>query len=129
MTAGKDERDFMAELDGIGEDQVRQNIAMGVYGTGKRRLTELWLERKNRERADSQRAEDIEVARRASEAAERAASAAERDASAAERAAEAAERAADAAEESNQNAATAKWIAMAMMIITALGILANVFLS
>ena len=60
--------DFFAQLDGLGEDQVRENIAAGVYNPTRTRLAEEWLRRKDqasaRIAADSAR-ESVREARRA----------------------------------------------------------------
>lgn len=120
---------FFADLDQDGEDSVRKKYASrAIYGSDKAPLVEEWLRRKDQERVEHSRSEEIKIARRASEAAERAACAAERDAAAAERAALAAESAAAEARASNQTAKTAKHISIAMLIITAIGILVSAFL-
>ena len=55
---------FFAELEKIGEGKVRTRLATGrIYGDKKRPLVEEWLRRKDQEREDSLKPEEIDTAR------------------------------------------------------------------
>lgn len=84
----KSKEEFWAELEQTGVDEVRARLAQQLYGVKGRKtaLAEEWVRCKDQERKDSSLAEQIAIARDASEAAKRAASAAERQAEAADRA-------------------------------------------
>lgn len=62
MTLNRDQ--FWAELDELGEDEVRGRFASErVYDSGKRPLVQEWLRRKDQERKDALNREQIEIAR------------------------------------------------------------------
>lgn len=68
---------FYANLEELGEEQVRTNLAAGsVWEVGKANLAREWLARKAEERARAIESEEIEIARSASIAARDAADAA-----------------------------------------------------
>ena len=77
---------FFAELEQLGEDEVHNRVAAGIYSSANRKkeLAELWLSRKDQARSDADRSEALKTARSASAAAVRAADAAELAAAAAE---------------------------------------------
>ncbi len=58
-----------AELDEIGEDEVRTRLARRIYGGSREPLVEEWLRRKEQERNDSSEREQIAIAREAAAAA------------------------------------------------------------
>lgn len=64
--------DIVAELEGLGEKEVRLRLARGEYGgtaSWRRDSVEKWLEAKGHERADASMREQIELARSAKNAA------------------------------------------------------------
>ena len=77
MSPPVDPDEFFAELEEIGEDEVRKRFATGrIYDHGKSPLVEEWLRRKDQEREDSLNREQIEIAREAATSARDAARAA-----------------------------------------------------
>jgi hypothetical protein len=103
-------KEFVAELEAVGEAVVRQRLSQGVYSERRKGWAEDWLSALDRARSDSAQAESNSLASRAASAAERAADAAERSS-------DAAVRSADAAERSNHKATTANRIAIAAVMI------------
>lgn len=98
---------FFAELEALGEDEVRKNLASEqVYGAAKRSLATEWVRRKDQEHADALNREQIAVARSAAEAAREAATSA-RDT-------------AREARTSNKIAIAAVIVAVASMIVAAI---------
>jgi hypothetical protein len=95
------ERQFIAELEHMGETQARSNMDRGKISPAYVSLTAKWLGEQERRREESQ-SEQIELMRRASAAAERQARAAER---------------------ANTRSTIALAIAIFSMIITIIGIL------
>jgi hypothetical protein len=106
------ERDYIAQLEGLSDAQIRADLDHGRIPPAFVNSVTIWLS--GRERASS--SEQMEIARRASDAAERASTAADRAATAAERQAAAAERA-------NTRATIALVIAIVSMIVTIISIL------
>lgn len=90
MAPATDEQ-FLAELEILGEEAVRQRVAAGRYSRFRRQAAEEWLRSRVRERDDAARSAELELARRSGDASRLAAEAAERSAVAAERSALAAE--------------------------------------
>ncbi len=74
-----------ADFEALGEVQVRQNLALHVYGDENKRLAAAWLSMKEAGRADSHQTEQTSIARRAADAAEESARSSTRAAEAAER--------------------------------------------
>ena len=75
------EREWTAQLEGMGVQLVRSELDVGKIPPHWIRLTATWLSAKDKEaeaRREASNAEQMELARRASEAAERAAFAAKR---------------------------------------------------
>lgn len=65
-----DPNKFFAELEKLGEDEARKRLASkAVYGGDKAALVEEWLRRKDQERSDAVKREEISVARAAADAA------------------------------------------------------------
>ncbi len=61
---------FFAELEALGEDEARNRLASrAVYGGDKSALVEEWLRRKDQERSDTTKREEISIAREAAAAA------------------------------------------------------------
>lgn len=73
-----DESTLRADLEVLGEAEVRKRAAMGLYGTSnkKRRYVDQWLDQLVRSRSDASQAEQIDIARSAKDAAWAAADAA-----------------------------------------------------
>ena len=61
--------EFLALLDYRSEQEIETNLAKGIYGADKRSLAELVLARKKLVRMETERAAEIEVTRKATEAA------------------------------------------------------------
>jgi thiamine kinase-like enzyme len=61
--------ELLALLDYRSEQEIETNLAKGIYGPDKRSLAELVLARKKLARMEAERAAEIEVTRRATEAA------------------------------------------------------------
>ena len=83
------EREYLAQLEGMGVSLVRSEFERKQIPPHLIHLTGTWLSGKDREaeaRREASNAEQMELAKRASEAAERATAAAERQATAAQRA-------------------------------------------
>ena len=83
------EREYLAQLEGMGVSLVRSEFERKQIPPHLIHLTGTWLSGKDREaeaRREASNAEQMELAKRASEAAERATAAAERQAAAAQRA-------------------------------------------
>ena len=100
--------DFFAQLDGLGEDQVRESIAAGVYNPTRTRLAEEWLRRKDQERENALTREQMDIAR---------------DAAASARiAADSARESVREAKRSNTIARTAIAIAIVSIIIAVIGL-------
>ena len=127
------------KLEEIGEPEVRQQLARGVYAGRKREFVELWLRNKNEEcselRAailDAREEDALSISRDSKEIAERALAISERDLAVAEkqaaeaaRAAEAAERQASAAEETSKTAKRqARYAMWAAAIATIMALIA-----
>lgn len=74
----EEEKALLAELNDLGEDEVRRRVARQLYGnqTRKRRIVDHWLEKGERERNSVSQAEQIDIARSAKDAAWAAAEAA-----------------------------------------------------
>lgn len=120
------EREYFAELEKIGPDGIRRDLADHKIPANLVHYASLWVSRKEQEREardETFKSEQIEIARSAAAEASRASVAAERAATAAERAATATERQADAAEIANTRAKRALVIAIISIIISAAGIL------
>jgi len=47
-----DKDEFWAELDALGEEQVRENIGLGLYREKKEKFAKEWLRKKDQERLD-----------------------------------------------------------------------------
>lgn len=112
------ERLFIAELEKLGETRVRDNLNHDKISAGFVHLASTWLsekERKSECRKEASTSEQIEIARRASDAAVLASDAADRAATATERQATAAERA-------NTRATIALIIAIISITVSAIGI-------
>jgi Mg2+/citrate symporter len=108
------ERSFVADLEKMGETQVRSLLDRGQISPRFVHVASVWLsdrEREAKRRIKASQFEHIEIARRASDAAVRAATAAERAATAVEEQAAEARRA-------NKTANTALTIAIISTIIT-----------
>jgi hypothetical protein len=105
-------------LDGLGESEVRIQVAQGVYGNAgdRKQMAEAWLQERDRERTRASNSE-------AATAASRAATAAERAATAAERAASATEEQARIAKKALTTARIATGIATIALIVSILGVL------
>lgn len=84
---------FLAELEKLGEDQVRMNLAQGIYGSEKTSIVTEWLRRREQARSESFQSEQTRIAERAAQASERSAHEAARSSSAAEQQAATAEKA------------------------------------
>ena len=83
------EKAWLTELDKMGRERVRASLDHGAISPAYVSLSWDWLSKQEAEetrRREASNSEQIEIARRASEAADRAATAAERQAKAAERA-------------------------------------------
>ncbi len=77
MSPPLDPGQFFAELEKIGEDEVRLRLAHGhVYGSDKVPFVEEWLRRKDQDHKEASNREQIEIAREATAAARAAARAA-----------------------------------------------------
>ena len=116
---------FLAQLEALGEDEVRFRLHTGVYGNAvdQRQLAEDWLQRKELDRARISNAKAISAASRAATAAERAAEAAdEQSRSSAEMARASAEQA-RIASEALTTARIAAAISAIALIISILGLL------
>lgn len=100
--AYRDREAFWATLEETGETEVRTNLRYGQYGNDKKPLVEEWLLFKDRGRLDAAIAEQVAIAKRATDAAERSAA---------------------AAEMANDNAKTARRIAIGAVIVSAIGAL------
>jgi hypothetical protein len=114
-----------ADFEQLGERQVRQYLALRVYGEDNVKLAKAWLEYKESLSSAATQAESLALAKaaqsdasRAAAAAERAAVATEEASIAAKRQAEAADRQARAAESANKRATIAIAISVASIIIT-----------
>jgi hypothetical protein len=119
------ESEYLTRLEGLSVSLVRSDLESGKIQPHLIHATATWLSAKEREaeaRREASNAEQIELARRTSEAAERAASEAERASAAAERSATAAERQAGAAERANTRATIAIVIATISIIVAAVSI-------
>jgi hypothetical protein len=101
------ERAYFAELEQVGESNVRSEMDHGRISPALVHLASRWLADKERQR-EASKASQIEIMRRSSEAAERASAAAERQATAAERA--------------NTRATIALAIAIVSMIVSVISI-------
>jgi hypothetical protein len=127
----EDERQFIQRLETLGVTEVRLKLPIGGWAPALEPIVTKWLADKEREAERSReasQAEQIEIARSASNAAERAAAAAERASAAAERQAaasqrqaEAADRQAEAADRANTRATIALAIAIISIIATVSG--------
>ncbi len=78
-----DNTKFWDKFENDGEDRVRKNLNLGLYGEGKRRYAKAWIEEKRQQRLsesgdrdDAFKREQIEIARDAADAAWEAARAA-----------------------------------------------------
>ena len=62
---------FWAELDGLGEEEVRTRVSVGTYSSAnkKRELAQQWLERNSQERSERSNSEQMRIARSAKNAA------------------------------------------------------------
>lgn len=62
---------FWAELDRLGEDEVRNRLIANRYGLGqqKKPLAQAWLQERERSRADASSLEQMRIARSAKNAA------------------------------------------------------------
>jgi hypothetical protein len=112
------EREYLAQLEGMGASLVRSDLEGGKIQPHWVSLTATWLSRKEKDAEalrEASHAEQMELARQASEAAERSASDAERALAAAERQASASERA-------NTRATIALIIAFFSVVATAINI-------
>ena len=122
MTLSPEEHQrFIADLERRGVNQVRSELERGTLSPAAVHPASAWLAEKDKEderRKEASNAEQMELARRASDAAERAAEAAERSAVAAEREATAVEKA-------NKRATLALVIAIVSIIATGIGIWTN----
>lgn len=125
MPTPEQEREYIAQLEKFSDAQIRSDIEHGRIPPAFVHAVTVWLS--GRERASS--SEQMEIARRASDAAERAAAEAARASTAADRAASATERQATAAEQqavearrANTRATIALVIAIISMIVSAIGI-------
>ncbi len=79
--AAVDPEQFFAELDLLGEEKTRINLANRIYGADKQPLVAEWLKRKDEPRRETSHAAELEIAQSAKDAAWAAADAA-RDAAA-----------------------------------------------
>jgi hypothetical protein len=118
------EKELFAELEALGEAEVRIGVAKHIYGnaTRKRLLVDEWLRSKERTRAEASASEEIEIARSAKDAAWEAAEAASRAATAAERAADTADRAAVIAKAANARATIAIILTAIMAAAAVIGL-------
>ncbi len=116
---------FWAELDALGEEEVRVRVVTKRYGnaSAKRSLAEEWLRSKDQEHKDSSAAEQIAVARDAANAARDAADSARDNVSAARDAADAAWVAAREAKTANKIAKAAVIMAMIAIIVSIVSML------
>lgn len=108
-----DPDEFWAELEKLGEDEVRKRLATErIYGADKRPLVIEWLWRKDQSRADSFNREQLSIARDAAVSARAAADAA-RDA-------------ADEAKEANLLAKQANTTARIAMVMAAIATIISI---
>lgn len=115
MATPEQERAYLAQFDPWSNEQIRHELVHGfIPGEFKHALT-LYLSKREMDSSSEQ----IEIARRASDAADRAASEATRASAATERQAIAAERQATAAERANTRATIALVIAIISIIASA----------
>jgi len=112
------EREWIAQLEGMGVTLVRSELERGKISPHRVHLTATWLSAKDKEAEagrEASKSEQIELARRASEAADRAATAAELQAIEARRA--------------NKRATIALVIAIISIIATAIGTAVSIWLT
>ena len=119
------EHEYFTRLEAMGVSLVRSDFAAGKIQPHLIHPTATWLSGKEKEaeaRREASHAEQMELARRASEAAERSASEAERASAAAERSAAAVEGQASASERANTRATIAIMIAIASIVAVAINV-------